>query len=159
MIELANTLPLAVIFDLDNVVWDATMLNQYLPADKKSRAGWSEFEKHYKEVTPNAWAVELVNFYRSLGRTLLFITSREDINNCKSDTIDSLSTALSNDLSGAYLYMRQPEDYRPSAEVKKEIYLKEIQGIFKVMLAVDDDRSNCEMWHSFGIDTLHKLVD
>ena len=159
MIELSNTLPLAVIFDLDEVIFNSTCLIPHIPKDKNSRAGWTEFEKHYKEVTPNSWAVQLAEFYRSTGHTLLFVTSREDMNSCKSDTIDSLSIALNNDLSNAYLFMRQPDDFRPSAEVKRDIYLNEIQGVFNVMLAVDDDENNAKMWHSFGINSLHKLVD
>lgn len=148
----------AVIFDLDDVLFDSTALKQYIPIDKTCREQWRLFETHYNEVIPNEWAAELVNFYRSIGRTILFVTSREDIDNCKGTTIQSISKALNDDLSNVWLFMRKANDYRESHEVKREIYENEIKDNWDVKIAVDDDPMNCQMFHSLGIHTLQKIV-
>ena len=45
----------AIIMDLDDVFWDSTMLDKYLPTDKTSREQWDLFEQHYRKVIPKQW--------------------------------------------------------------------------------------------------------
>jgi len=157
--NLASTLPLAIILDLDNVLWDSTMLDQYLPKNKKpTREEWREFETHYPEVIPNQWAVDLVNVHRNAGHLILFVTSREDADNCKGTTINSLNKALNDDLNGVYLFMRDYGNREDSDVVKEQIYLKEIKDNYNVKFAIDDDPKNCEMFNRHGIPTLQKIL-
>lgn len=155
---LAKTLPLAIILDLDNVLWDSTMLDQYLPKGKPTREQWREFEKHYPEVIPSQWAIDLVNFYRSNGHIILFVTSREDADNCKGTTIASLDKALNGNLENVFLFMRELGDRDDSDIVKERIYLTKIKDNFDVRLAVDDDPKNCIMFAKYDIPTLQKIL-
>ena len=153
-----NALQLAVIFDIDNCLVDSTVLNQYLPNDVYSREAWRLVEVHYPEVIPNQWAVDLVNMYRNSGYTIIFVTGREEADNCRDVTINTISKALNGDLNNIYLFMRGFQDYRLSAEVKKDIYLKEIKGAFDIRLAVDDEPLNCIMFNSLNIPTLQVII-
>jgi predicted secreted acid phosphatase len=152
------TLTKAIILDLDNVLFDSRILDLYMPTDKNSREQWTEFEQHYVKVTNNQWAVDLVNVYRRDGYTILFVTSREDINNCRGVTLNSIYSALSGDLNFVWLFMRHTGDFSPSPDVKKDIYLNEIKDNFDVHLAIDDDRSNCEMYKELGLNVMQVLV-
>jgi len=66
---LEKTLPPAIILDLDNVLWDATMLHQYLPKGCPTRDEWREFEKHYPEVIPSQWAIDLLFYLLQAEKT------------------------------------------------------------------------------------------
>lgn len=149
----------AIICDLDNCLWDATMLDKYLPTDTSSREQWRLFELHYNEVITNQWCVNLVNAYRNMGYCILLVTSREDVDNCKGATLNSIYKALSGDLNNVSLFMRRQSDYRPSWEVKEEIYLNEIKDKFDVELAIDDDAKNCATFRKLGIPTMRVIID
>jgi len=155
---LEKTLPPAIILDLDNVLWDATMLHQYLPKGCPTRDEWREFEKHYPEVIPSQWAIDLVNLYRSNGHIILFVTSREDADNCKGVTIVSLDKALNNNLENVFLFMREFGDRDDSDIAKERIYLTKIRDYFDVKLAIDDDPKNCIMFAKYNIPTLMKII-
>ena len=148
----------AIIMDLDNCLWDSTMLDQYLPADHTSREQWRTFEVHYPEVIPHQWGISLVNAYRAMGYCILFVTSREDVDNCKGTTISSIHKALDGNLNNIWLFMRRAHERGESQVVKQRIYNDEIKGNFDVELAIDDDAKNCEMFTRLGIPTLQKIL-
>ena len=150
--------PRAIIVDIDNVLVDARALEIYTPADPHSRGGWDIFHQHLHEVTINDFIVNLVNLYRNAGYSILFVTSREDIRNCRQITFDTISRALIGDLVNVWLFMRNAEDYRCCDIVKGEIYDNIIKESFDVELVLDDSPSNCKMFQEKGLHTFQVAI-
>ena len=155
-----NLIPLkAVIWDLDDTFWSSEECNKYLPADMLSREGWDNFNKYIHLVKPYPWAVNMVNLYRNAGYAVVFLTSREDIGNCRWITLSSIFDALDGNIDNITLHMRDAEDYRTSAEVKEEKYLKEIKPYYNIEFAIDDSDSNCMIYKKYNIPVLKKIIE
>ena len=54
------------------------------------------------------------------------------------------------------LYMRAENDFRSSAEVKRDILLHDILPKYNVLFAVDDEEDNIKMFQTLGI-TAYKV--
>ena len=145
-----------IICDLDGVYVDSRAWGKYAPQDKEDREGWDEFHKHVNVCKPNHELIEILIKLNKLF-PIVFLTSREGKPALKSATLKQIKKG-----SGGFiqigtrnkLLMRQIDDYRSSAAVKKE-QLKKIKGKYTPLFAIDDDEENVEMFKKEGIKTVH----
>ena len=109
-----NKMPHAVICDIDGTV---ALRNNRSPFDY-SKVCEDTFDPRMLEV--------LYTFIES-GVKIIFVTGREDVDNCRELTIKWLDKNIAYSESGWDLIMRSKGDHRSDTEVKKEIYDKYIK--------------------------------
>lgn len=161
---MTNKLPKAIIVDLDDCLFDSRPLNKYFPKDEKSREEWDLFQSKVCECRLNEHILNLVKSMIGFeNTTVLFVTSREARKDVVKETTKAILEILPDRIFRAdsrwsepsyQLFMRAEEDYRPSEEVKKDLYNSCIKDRYNVLFAIDDCPKNIEMFKSLGINTL-----
>jgi predicted secreted acid phosphatase len=137
----------AIIVDIDGCMLDDRNILQHLPAQANDREGWNAFNKHLWKCEPIRYMFDIVNSYKG---HVIFVTARECFQHVLAVTNESL-----NEVDYNYsLFMREENDYRPSNEVKKDIYDNYIKDNYIIDFAIDDREENIKMWQSLGIPTL-----
>ena len=133
-----NELPYAVICDIDGTV---ALRNNRSPFDY-SKVCEDTFDQRMLEV--------LYTFIES-GVKIIFVTGREDVDNCRELTIKWLDKNIAYSESGWDLIMRSKGDHRSDAEIKKEIYDKYIKDKYNVMCVFEDRDKVVKMWRDEGL--------
>ena len=142
--------------DIDGVYTNATEWEKHIPKEN-NRAGWDNYNKHLETSKPNKEMVEIAKALQKL-MPILFVTSREDTGAMRNFTKHEIESYSDGEvkIDGKYnkLLMRRENDFRPSAEVKQDILNQYIlpQG-YKPVIAIDDSKSNIEMFKKNGIGT------
>lgn len=149
-----------IIFDIDNVLVDSRDWEKTIPEDKMSRVGWDRHHKMSFLVKSNLPMAHIIEDLIKKGlKNLFFITAREDINGMREVTQRHVYKAIRHikdiDKVNIFFYMRNALDYRKSSDVKKDVILNHIYPYYYIDIAVDDDRSNIEMYKEFNIKTIH----
>ena len=97
---------------------------------------------------PNDPVVLITQAIHSFGVQVIAVSGREDI--CRRDTEAWLNKHLG---FSPKLFMRSGGDYRPDYEIKEEIFRREIDGKFEVLLVLDDRQQTVDMWRKLGLTT------
>lgn len=141
------------VIDIDMVLFDSYQLEKNIPKDRYDRAGWDEFATLYKTCKPNQDVIDYVSLAYQSGYKIIFITSREYHEECRS--LEFTAAQIESVYDGEYeLYMRQYCDYRPSCEVKEEILKNMVLPYHKIRYAIDDNISNCKMFSKYADQTI-----
>ena len=136
-----GTKPKAIIVDLDGSL--------FLLGD---RGRWDE---HLVEKDlPNIPVVNTIRMYlNNPNYKVLFVSGRKD--SCWDETVRALKGALDIPTNPPWynilLFMRGDKDNRKDTEVKKEIYLNDIEPKFFVEAVFDDRVSVVDMWRNLGL--------
>lgn len=131
-------LPQCVIVDLDGTVFDHG--NERSPYDG---------DKVYNDEVRNHVAT-VVRLLAADGYKVVFVSGREDIGKCRSETIRCIYDKLVG-ISDYELYMRNSGDHRKDYVVKAELYDKCIKGRYDVFAIMDDRASVVERcWDELG---------
>lgn len=147
---------ICAIMDIDGVYTNATEWEKHIPKEN-NRQGWDNYNKHLETSKPNKEMVEIAKALQKL-MPILFVTSREDTGAMRNFTKHEIESYSDGEvkIDGKYnkLLMRKENDFRPSAEVKQDILNQYIfpQG-YKPVIAIDDSKSNIEMFKKNGIGT------
>ena len=155
---------ICAIMDIDGVYTDAREWEKHLPKPgNNNRKGWDEYNKHLETSKPNKEMVEIAKSLQKL-MPILFVTSREDTGVMRNFTKHEIENYSNGEvkIDGQYnkLLMRKEGDFRPSAIVKQDILKQFIlpQG-YKPVIAIDDNKSNTDMFEKNGIGTkLYKMA-
>lgn len=152
-----------IISDLDLVLFDSVdWIKSTCPIFEidghENREAWDYHHSHVDMVKINEDFIQVVQDWIDVGvERIFFITAREDINNMHAKTIEQLCKFFQHlhnaDRVSTYLYMRNPLDYRPSHEIKEDIFLQHIYPYYYIDLFVDDSKKNCEAFAKYGINT------
>ena len=127
----------AAIFDIDGVILTCPY--------------WEDIEEFYQNVsscTPIDWSVFFVKSLHENGIKIIFSTAR--CSKIKGITMAQLKDCFDFNFD---LYMRGRWDERPDYVIKQE-FLNQIQEKYNVILAVDDNESNCNMYMENTINTI-----
>ncbi|MCA9496519.1 MAG: AAA family ATPase [Nanoarchaeota archaeon] len=134
----------AVIVDIDGTI-----------ADNSHRSNFD-----YNSVKKDKPIDEIINLvygcYLSCNK-IIFLTGREDIRNCRNDTIEWLEKYFNTSLKVRVNYeliLRENGDHRSGDIVKEELFWKHIADNYNVVLAIDDMPKIIRMWNSIGVKTL-----
>jgi predicted kinase len=123
----------AVIFDVDGTL---ALLNNRGPYD---------YDKvHYDNV--NEVVKEQIVFHKSLGRTILIVSGRDEV--CRKDTEDWFELY---GIEYDQFFMRTKDDGRKDSIVKKEIYENLIENNYNVICVYDDRKSVVDAWRDMGL--------
>ncbi len=147
--------PNAVIFDVDGTLCDVRSVLHHVVAPVGETRFTKNFHKFHADsidCPPNAAVVQALRRAAAAGFTILIVTARED----KWSFLTTLWLA-DNGIEFDELFMRRKGDFRPDAEIKREIE-RTIRKRFSVRLAVDDRADIIEVWHAAGIPTARVTV-
>lgn len=133
-----NKMPHAVICDIDGTV---ALRNNRSPFDY-SKVCEDTFDPRMLEV--------LYTFIES-GVKIIFVTGREDMDNCRELTTKWLDKNIAYSESGWDLIMRSKGDHRSDAEIKKEIYDKYIKDKYNILCVFEDRDKVVKMWRDEGL--------
>lgn len=133
-----NELPYAVICDIDGTV---ALRNNRSPFDY-SKVCEDTFDPRMLEV--------LYTFIES-GVKIIFVTGREDMDNCRELTTKWLDKNIAYSESGWDLIMRSKGDHRSDAEIKKEVYDKYIKDKYNILCVFEDRDKVVKMWRDEGL--------
>ena len=103
------------------------------------------FRKHVLDGIPNEWCVTMVNGFHKMGVEIIFLTAR-DIS-CKLATMAQIKNIFGSDFSYK-LCMRESNDFSSTVEMK-EAHLKRLMRKYDILLCIDDDYENCEMFSQY----------
>lgn len=106
------------------------------------------------EDVPNLPVISVVRGLAAIGKKFLVVSGRLDV--CRADTIRSLQRHVFHDLTYAWnpddLFMRdEARQSMPDEELKREIYLNDIEPRYIVEGVLDDRSRVVKMWRSLGL--------
>lgn len=107
------------------------------------------------EDKPNEQLIKILTAL-NMQYPIIFLSGREDTDNCKNDTItwisnNYMSKISDSSLKGWDLKMRNKNDYRPDEVIKEEIYHSEIEPHYNVLCVFDDRDKVVKMWRDLGL--------
>lgn len=152
-----------IIVDIDGTI-ALDKHGEIIPTDF-TREGWNEFHKHMDMYDADRfipiWST--INMIEcivndSLGTIpIFFVTAREDTGKGKirANTLELIDNCFGC-VVDEQLYMRAENDFRSSAEVKRDILLHDVLPKYNVLFAVDDEEDNIKMFQTLGI-TAYKV--
>jgi hypothetical protein len=108
--------------------------------------GRKPFDWHrVHEDLPNGVVIDLLRRY-SHDHCILVVTGRSE--ECREAT---LAWLLQHGVPWCQLYMRPAGDYRKDAEVKRELWEREIAPWHSVALCLDDRAQSVDFWRGLGL--------
>lgn len=109
------------------------------------------YERDYTQDSVNEWVARLVHTQQICGTRVLVISGRDAKHQ------DATTHWLREHLEHwDELIMRPVGDKRADFVVKKELFMKHIQGSYRVLFAIDDRPSVVRMWRAeLGLNVLH----
>jgi predicted kinase len=128
-----SELPDCVLFDLDGTL---ALMNNRSPYD------WDKVDND----DLNHVVAEQIKFHKSLGRTIIFFTGRDEESRGKTNEWIEFY-GLHCDL----MYMRKDGDPRRDNIVKKEMFNEHIVGKFHPVCVYDDRIQVVKMWYELGV--------
>lgn len=140
-----------VVVDIDGTVADSQYRLDRLAGKPwpTTREGWAVWEAGMENDGHIEHAVELVNALFLDGKTIVFVTSREEYMRVK--TAHWLGKLFKPE---KILWMRANDDKRSAAEVKLELIVNHI-GIENVFCCIEDDASVARGFRKAGMYVLH----
>ena len=149
----------AIIIDLDGTLVNNSAIAKdgYIPMPKDIKdpaAYWEPFFEESIFADPNYWCLEIVENMYAKGCHIIFLTGRSATTSTVAATKKWLEANLDEDIQYD-LIMRPNGDERQDSLVKKDLLSQYITPNYFVLFAIDDKRSNVDMFESMGIKCLH----
>lgn len=135
----------AVIFDMDGTLADTGDLQRAIDAGDPD---YDAYHEKARNAEPLLWTVDAARRWESAEFDVLIVTARSE--KYRDVTRDWL---YRNRVRYSELLMRDFGDTRPDAEVKQDI-LRDVQTLYKVWRAYDDNASVAAMFEANGIPTV-----
>lgn len=131
----------ALIVDLDGTLTDCTHRMHLFRNRGKGRDALVPFFQAMGADAVYPWCRTLMDALRAQGFAIVLLTGRPEI--YRGLTEDWLTRhGIAYDL----LLMRPADDRRPGAEVKREIYRRDILPLYDAQMALDDNPKIAAMW-------------
>lgn len=138
----------AIIIDLDGTLIDTP----HVSPDQYALIDWEEYNEKNITAKEFVWCAKLVNLYHKAGYEIVFLTARDDSARTRAATLAWLNKAFWFPIQ--HLFMRTPKDFARDHIVKEELLISKILPAFLIEFAIDDKKSNCDMFRKHGIIAL-----
>ena len=126
----------AIIVDIDGTI------------SHKYDRGIFEYEKAADD-RPDEKVLEVIRCLHATGYQIVIVTGRN------TDCIDITKEWLKQNCPPyAELFMRGSKDFRHDADIKREIYLNQIQPHYNILCVFDDRDRVVNMWRELGLKCL-----
>jgi len=137
--------------DLDGTLVDSSGRRHIIDKAVIKTKDWEAWHKQThtdKVIEP---IKQLCYAIKKFGIKVIFLTARSD--KCRKHTEAWIAKNIPR-LAKCKLLMRTEGDFRPSAQVKLDIFTKYIGPIYEVLFTIDDDAENIKMFNKLGVHTL-----
>ena len=139
----------AFIFDIDGTIADISERRERATRANGS-INWKLFYEGMSQDKMFPWAREVIKLLAWKGSPrLLFLTGRPE--KYRSDTCVWLSNAIGKTYLPHLLFMRPDNDFTKDSDLKKSIYLWDIEPRFDVLAVFEDRARNVEMFRELGL--------
>ena len=137
-----------IIVDVDGTMSDCTHRLHHIRGEQKN---WDAFFDACGEDTPIDVVADVVQQLMGEANRIIFVTGRPE--RVRDKTLQWMTRIFDEmfDPNGTLLMMRRDGDFRPSAEVKREMLLAMRQLGFKPQLAIEDRKADAEMYRAHGV--------
>ncbi len=136
----------AIIVDLDGTL---TNCDHRVHLVEKEHQEWKAFYNAMGEDALNAWCKRIIDTFSKEDVSIILITGRPS--NYRDLTMDWLSR---HNIKYCNLYMRDQDDYRSDAIIKREFYERKVKDEYETLFVLDDRKSVVEMWRELGLTCL-----
>lgn len=137
----------AIIVDLDGTLYDCRKRrDEFLKPEKKDFDG---FHKAAVNDQPNVWCGIIAKSMSYFRYKLIFVSGRDHAH--ETETIWWLQHFYAWRRQDYHLFMRPDGDQTPDDEMKKKIYLTNIEPFFEILFCIDDRKKVVDMWRSLGL--------
>ena len=147
----------AIICDIDGVLLETKHIFEEIEkANLTGASKWDYFNRRANDhdVEVDTRVIEVLETFANQGYKILFVTARSaEIWKQTRAKIDMAIGQYAQNIFGYSLAMRGTDDFNASDCVKAEL-LQQIQEKYDVLFAIDDDKSNCDMFRKNNILTL-----
>lgn len=147
----------AIICDIDGVLLETKHIFEEIEkANLTGASKWDYFNRRANDhdVEIDSRVVEFLETFANQGYKILFVTARSaEIWKQTRAKIDMAIGQYAQNIFGYSLAMRGVDDFNASDCVKAEL-LQQIREKYDVLFAIDDDKSNCDMFRKNNILTL-----
>lgn len=134
-----------VICDLDGTLFNIDHRLHFIEGEEKD---WEAFYAACKFDSTNIWCYELLGALQQAGHKIVFISGRQG------STMGTTNRMISEMGFRRYaIYMREDGDHRPDYEVKRELYLANLQEDV-ILFAIDDRQQVVDMYRELGLTVL-----
>jgi hypothetical protein len=140
----------AILVDLDGTLSNSSARKHFVERPKGEKKDFESFYDQLSEDYPNWWCLDLVKKFNE-DHKILLVTGRPSKPKIFQDTLDWLKTY---EVEFDFIQFRLDGDFRPDHEVKKEIFLSQIQPFYEVIFCLDDRKQVVDMWRSLGLTCL-----
>lgn len=147
----------AIIIDLDGTLVNnnqRALLYLPMPEGVDPITHWEPFFEESLFDLPNGWCMEILNAMAKKDFKIVFLTGRSATDRTVVSTKKWLDLNVDNSIKYE-LFMRPVGDERKDHLVKEEIVTTKIIPDYDILFAVDDKRSNVDMFEALGIKCLH----
>lgn len=147
----------AIICDIDGVLLETKHIFEEIEkANLTGASKWDYFNRRANDhdVEVDTRVIEVLETFANQGYKILFVTARSaEIWKQTRAKIDMAIGQYAQNIFEYSLAMRGTDDFNASDCVKAEL-LQQIQEKYDVLFAIDDDKSNCDMFRKNNILTL-----
>lgn len=147
----------AIICDIDGVLLETKHIFEEIEkANLTGASKWDYFNRRANDhdVEVDTRVIEVLETFANQGYKILFVTARSaEIWKQTRAKIDMAIGQYAQNIFEYSLAMRGTDDFNASDCVKAEL-LQQIQEKYDVLFAIDDDKSNCDMFCKNNILTL-----
>lgn len=147
----------AIICDIDGVLLETKHIFEEIEkANLTGASKWDYFNRRANDhdVEVDIRVIEVLETFANQGYKILFVTARSaEIWKQTRAKIDMAIGQYAQNIFEYSLAMRGTDDFNASDCVKAEL-LQQIQEKYDVLFAIDDDKSNCDMFRKNNILTL-----
>lgn len=147
----------AIICDIDGVLLETKHIFEEIEkANLTGASKWDYFNRRANDhdVEVDTRVIEILETFANQGYKVLFVTARSaEIWKQTRAKIDMAIGQYAQNIFEYSLAMRGTDDFNASDCVKAEL-LQQIQEKYDVLFAIDDDKSNCDMFRKNNILTL-----
>lgn len=147
----------AIICDIDGVLLETKHIFEEIEkANLTGASKWDYFNRRANDhdVEIDSRVIEFLETFANQGYKILFVTARSaEIWKQTRAKIDMAIGQYAQNIFEYSLAMRGTDDFNASDCVKAEL-LQQIQEKYDVLFAIDDDKSNCDMFRKNNILTL-----
>lgn len=147
----------AIICDIDGVLLETKHIFEEIEkANLTGASKWDYFNRRANDhdVEVDTRVIEVLETFANQGYKILFVTARSaEIWKQTRAKIDMVIGQYAQNIFKYSLAMRGTDDFNASDCVKAEL-LQQIQEKYDVLFAIDDDKSNCDMFCKNNILTL-----
>lgn len=97
---------------------------------------------------PNDPVRTTVYMFNKVGYQILYVSGRPGTEECRQASLHWLAR---HSFPRGELFMRPDGDKRPDNEIKREIYKRDIEPLYKVLLVLDDRNRVVAEWRKMGL--------